>query len=108
MNDGDIDTWWPGDDGLLPLHDPRHPFHLEHMAMALEEARAAMAEDEVPVGAVVVSLDRGVIGRAGNQRERLKDPTAVRLPAPSRAERRQAPGLNPNLSLIFFQKEMNC
>ena len=76
MNDGDIDTWWPGDDGLLPLHDPRHPFHLEHMAMALEEARAAMAEDEVPVGAVVVSLDRGVIGRAGNQRERLKDPTA--------------------------------
>ena len=26
----------PGDDGLLPLHDPRHPFHLEHMAMALE------------------------------------------------------------------------
>jgi len=76
MKDGDIDTWWPGDDGLLPLNDPRHPFHHEHMAMALDEARAAMAADEVPVGAVVVSLDQGVIGRAGNQRERLKDPTA--------------------------------
>lgn len=76
MNDSDIDNWWPGDDGLLPLTDSRHPFHLEHMAVALQEARAAMAEDEVPVGAVVVSLDQGIIGRAGNQRERLKDPTA--------------------------------
>lgn len=76
MNAGDIDIWWPGDDGLLPLNDPRHPFHHEHMAMALDEARNAMAGDEVPVGALVVSLDRGVIARAGNQRERLKDPTA--------------------------------
>lgn len=60
----------------LPLTDPRHPFHLEHMAMALEEARAAFAEDEVPVGSVIVSLEQGVIGRAHNQRELLKDPTA--------------------------------
>ena len=60
----------------LPLTDPRHPFHEEHMWMALDEARAALAEDEVPVGAVVVSLKQGVIGRAHNQRELLKDPTA--------------------------------
>src|SRR6202171_1076993 len=60
----------------LPLTDPRHPFHLEHMAMALDEARAALGEDEVPVGAVIVSLQRGVIARAHNQRELLKDPTA--------------------------------
>jgi tRNA(adenine34) deaminase len=60
----------------LPLGDPRHPFHLDHMAMALDEARAAFGEDEVPIGAVVVSLSRGVIGRAHNQREMLKDPTA--------------------------------
>jgi tRNA(adenine34) deaminase len=60
----------------LPLTDPRHPFHLAHMEMALEEAEAAAAEDEVPVGAVIVSRDRGVIARAHNQRERLKDPTA--------------------------------
>jgi tRNA(adenine34) deaminase len=25
----------------LPLSDPRHPFHLEHMAMALDEAATA-------------------------------------------------------------------
>jgi tRNA(adenine34) deaminase len=60
----------------LPLADPRHPFHLEHMAMALDEAAAAAAADEVPVGAVVVSFTRGVIGRAHNQRELLRDPTA--------------------------------
>src|SRR5262249_17169475 len=33
-------------------------------------------EDEVPVGAVIVSLRRGVIGTGHNQRERLLDPTA--------------------------------
>jgi tRNA(adenine34) deaminase len=60
----------------LPLTDPRHPFHLHHMEMALEEAAAAAAEDEVPVGAVIVSFEQGVIGRAHNQRERLHDPTA--------------------------------
>jgi tRNA(adenine34) deaminase len=65
--------WSPFD---LPLTDPRHPFHLEHMDMALEEARAAAAEDEVPVGAVIVSLRSGVIARAHNQRELLRDPTA--------------------------------
>lgn len=60
----------------LPLSDPRHPFHVEHMEMALDEAALAAAEDEVPVGALIVSLDQGVIARAHNQREMLKDPTA--------------------------------
>jgi tRNA(adenine34) deaminase len=60
----------------LPLSDPRHPFHVQHMEMALEEASLAAAEDEVPVGAVVVSFEQGVIGRAHNQREALRDPTA--------------------------------
>ena len=46
------------------------------MDMALEEAEEAGSEDEVPVGAVIVSFERGVIGRAHNQRERLLDPTA--------------------------------
>ena len=44
--------------------------------MALDEARAAEDEDEVPIGCVIVSLERGVIARAHNQREALKDPTA--------------------------------
>ena len=60
----------------LPLADPRHPFHFAHMEMALDEARAAAAEDEVPIGAVIVSFQQGVIGRAHNQREGLHDPTA--------------------------------
>jgi tRNA(adenine34) deaminase len=60
----------------LPLTDPRHPFHLAHMEMALQEAEAAAAEDEVPVGAVIVSFERGVIAQAHNQREQLHDPTA--------------------------------
>src|SRR6266852_2984737 len=65
--------WSPFD---LPLADPRHPFHVAHMEMALEEAEVAAAEDEVPVGAVIVSFQEGVIGRAHNERERLCDPTA--------------------------------
>jgi tRNA(adenine34) deaminase len=68
-----VTDWSPFD---LPLSDPRHPFHLEHMEMALAEARAAVAEDEVPVGCVIVSLERGVIAAAHNQRETLRDPTA--------------------------------
>jgi tRNA(adenine34) deaminase len=65
--------WSPLD---LPLTDPRHPFHVQHMEMALDEAAAAAAADEVPVGAVIVSFERGVIGQAHNQREQLHDPTA--------------------------------
>jgi tRNA(adenine34) deaminase len=60
----------------LPLSDPRHPFHLAHMEMALDEAEQAMIEDEVPVGTVIVSFEKGVIARAHNQREQLRDPTA--------------------------------
>lgn len=60
----------------LPLSDPRHPFHIAHMELALEEAGLAAADDEVPVGAVIVSFERGVIARAHNQREQLHDPTA--------------------------------
>jgi tRNA(adenine34) deaminase len=47
-----------------------------HMEMALDEALAAAAADEVPVGAVIVHFERGVVARAHNQREQLLDPTA--------------------------------
>lgn len=46
-----------------------------YMQEALKEAQKALAEDEVPVGAVIIYKDR-IIGRAHNQVERLKDPTA--------------------------------
>ena len=44
------------------------------MRMALEEANLAYAEEEVPVGAVLVKNGK-VIARARNQRETSKDPT---------------------------------
>jgi len=46
-----------------------------YMREALREARAAAQEDEVPIGAVIVSGDR-VIARAHNQTELLHDVTA--------------------------------
>src|SRR5580700_8385095 len=49
--------------------------HEHFMRMALEEARAALVEEEVPIGAVIVHDDR-VIAAAHNQREQLHDPTA--------------------------------
>ncbi|PIE09471.1 MAG: tRNA-specific adenosine deaminase [Rhodobacterales bacterium] len=47
-----------------------------HMDHALEEARAAAARGEVPVGAVVVSADGEVLASAGNRTRELSDPTA--------------------------------
>ena len=45
------------------------------MRLALNEARKALAAEEVPIGAVVVS--RGaVVGRGHNLVETLSDPTA--------------------------------
>ena len=49
--------------------------HEDYMRMALAQAYAAQEHGDVPVGAVVVHEGR-VIGRAHNQRELLKDPTA--------------------------------
>ena len=47
----------------------------EWMTQAIEEARAAAAQGDVPVGAVIV-LDGVVIGRGRNRRELDHDPTA--------------------------------
>jgi tRNA(adenine34) deaminase len=45
-----------------------------HMAIALEEARAAVGHGDVPIGAVVVRAGE-VIARARNRREADSDPT---------------------------------
>ena len=45
------------------------------MRRALQQAQQAAADDEVPVGAVIVHCN-AIIGQAHNQTERLKDPTA--------------------------------
>jgi tRNA(adenine34) deaminase len=46
------------------------------MEMALDEARAAAARGEVPVGAVVLDGAGKVLARAGNETEARRDPTA--------------------------------
>lgn len=51
------------------------PFR-SHMHLALNEARAAAARGEVPVGAVILDGDGAVLARAGNRGRELSDPTA--------------------------------
>ena len=48
---------------------------VQYMKMAIEEAKKALQEGEVPVGAVVV-CDGEVIARARNEREERKAATA--------------------------------
>ncbi len=64
------------------------------MQIALDEARRAAARGEVPVGAVVVGPDRGVLARAGNAVEATRDAAghaellALRAAAAARGEAR--------------------
>jgi len=51
------------------------PEHGRWMEVALDEARAALASGEVPVGAVAVRAG-GIVGRGRNRTEELQDPTA--------------------------------
>ena len=50
--------------------------HLDEyfMSFALEEAKIAAAENECPVGAVIVDRDNNIIGRGHNTTERDKSP----------------------------------
>ena len=56
---------------MLPLDRWAEP-----MRLALDEARAALATADVPIGAVVLGPDGEVLGRGRNERERHGDPTA--------------------------------
>jgi tRNA(adenine34) deaminase len=49
--------------------------HQHFMRQALRQAEEALAEDEVPVGAIIVRQGK-IIAAAHNQKEQLKDPTA--------------------------------
>jgi tRNA(adenine34) deaminase len=60
---------------MLRKMPPANPNDSEFMRAALDEARAAAARGEVPVGAVVV-LGRRIISRAGNRTIGDCDPTA--------------------------------
>lgn len=62
------------------------------MGLALDEAAAALATDDVPVGAVVLGPDGTVLGLGRNTREATHDPTghaevvALRAAAVARGE----------------------
>jgi tRNA(adenine34) deaminase len=61
---------------MIAEPDFQEPLPHEHfMALALQEAERALAENEVPVGVVIVQGSR-VVAAAHNQREQLHDPTA--------------------------------
>jgi tRNA(adenine34) deaminase len=47
----------------------------QYMQIAIEQARIAEENGDVPIGAVIVRENR-IIGKAYNQREQLQDPTA--------------------------------
>ncbi len=55
--------------------DQQHNDDEKFMRLALDEARKALNEQEVPIGAVVVAEGR-IIGRGHNLVETLSDPTA--------------------------------
>jgi tRNA(adenine34) deaminase len=46
------------------------------MRLALDEARAALETDDVPIGAVVLGAGGQIVSRGRNAREGLGDPTA--------------------------------
>lgn len=73
----------------------------EPMQQALDEARAAAALGEIPVGAVVVGPDGAILARAGNRTEQLRDPTAHAeiLALRAASARRGSPRL-PNCNLV--------
>lgn len=74
-----------------PATEPDEEFGAA-MRRALEEARAAAADGEIPVGAVVLDGSGTVIGTGRNDRERSADPTghaeivAMRAAARARGE----------------------
>lgn len=58
------------------ISDNSHPLHADFMGRALAEAQLAYDAAEVPIGAVILHRERGLIASAHNEREGRTDPTA--------------------------------
>jgi tRNA(Arg) A34 adenosine deaminase TadA len=56
-------------------HTPLDPAEADPMSVAFDEARAAAARGEVPVGAVIVKEGR-IVASSGNRPRELRDPSA--------------------------------
>jgi tRNA(adenine34) deaminase len=57
------------------MHAPCEPSPFDPLQIAFDEAHAAAARGEVPVGAALI-LDGKLLARAGNRTRELSDPTA--------------------------------
>jgi tRNA(adenine34) deaminase len=78
QQDGERGLALPWADGTFPpgtLSARRAVWH-DLMGLALHEATHALASDDVPVGALVVSPDGRLLGVGRNRREETGDPTA--------------------------------
>lgn len=78
---------------------------MDPIEIALEEARAAAARGEVPVGAAVTDGSGRVLARAGNRTEELRDASAhaemlaLRAAASARGEGPRLPGCTLTVTL---------
>ncbi|MDP5226618.1 MULTISPECIES: nucleoside deaminase [Arthrobacter] len=81
---------------------PRDAEHERWMDLALDEARAALLTQDVPIGAVLLGPDGAVLATGRNEREALGDPTAhaevvaIRAGASALRERAAAVGHSPD------------
>ena len=55
---------------------PKAKMFKSYMKVAIEEAKAAQKNGEIPVGAVVIDSQRKIISRGRNMTRELNDPTA--------------------------------
>ncbi len=62
---------------IEPIDNPNSEFSVDeqYMRIAIDQARIAEENGDVPIGAVIVHNDQ-IIAKAYNQREQLQDPTA--------------------------------
>lgn len=61
----------------------------KHLDVALEEARAGLAEGGIPIGAALISFDGALLGRGHNRRVQDGDPTCHGETAAARNAGRQ-------------------
>ncbi|MFB0524107.1 MAG: tRNA adenosine(34) deaminase TadA [Phycisphaerae bacterium] len=59
----------------MALEETQQQKDERYIRLAIEQAKIAEENGDVPIGAVIVYQDQ-IIGKAYNQREQLKDPTA--------------------------------
>lgn len=66
----------PNTSNFHPIETTTTDLHARWMGLALTEAQRALTTADVPIGAVVLGPDGGVLGLGRNEREAHGDPTA--------------------------------